>query len=67
MAYSYWAPLFMCCCYCNASVFGLNGATVPSIGAAHIACFQADHVLKRTRQSLDINTLNDPELQDLTK
>ncbi|MCJ8312619.1 MAG: hypothetical protein MJK11_06580 [Pseudomonadales bacterium] len=39
--------------------------TVPGIGAAHSFCFQADQLLKRTFQNLEINALNDTELQDL--
>ena len=55
----------MHCCYCNKSVFGNNGMTVPGVGAAHVPCFQADQLLKRTFQSLEINALNEHELQEL--
>ena len=43
----------------------MNGMTVPSEGAAHISCFQADQALKRTFQNLQIDKLNDQELQEL--
>jgi hypothetical protein len=55
----------MRCIYCEKAVFGHEGFTVPSEGAAHQNCFQANQVLKRTFQSLEITALNDEELQEL--
>jgi len=55
----------MKCIYCDKDVFGHNGMTVPSLGAAHSQCFQADQALRRTFQNLEITQLNDIELQDL--
>jgi len=55
----------MRCIYCEKAVFGREGFTVPSEGAAHQNCFQANQALKRTFQSLEISTLNDKELQEL--
>ncbi len=55
----------MRCIYCEKAVFGSEGFTVPSEGAAHQNCFQANQALKRTFQSLEISTLNDKELQEL--
>ena len=55
----------MRCLYCDKAVFGNEGLTVPSEGAAHLNCFQANQALKRTFQSLEISALNDKELQDL--
>jgi len=53
------------CLYCYKAVFGNDGLTVPSEGAAHQNCFQANQALKRTFQSLEITALNDKELQEL--
>lgn len=55
----------MRCIYCEKGVFGHQGLTVPSEGAAHQNCFQANQALKRTFQSLEITALNDQELQEL--
>lgn len=55
----------MRCIYCEKAVFGHEGFTVPSEGAAHQNCFQANQALKRTFQSLEVTALNDQELQEL--
>ena len=55
----------MKCIFCNKSVFGNEGMTVPREGAAHLHCFQANEALKRTFQSLDISALTDKEIADL--
>ncbi|MDH5516993.1 MAG: DUF2175 domain-containing protein [Gammaproteobacteria bacterium] len=55
----------MKCIFCNQSVFGADGITVPGKGPAHQKCFQVDQALKRTFQTLDISALNDGELTDL--
>lgn len=55
----------MNCIYCNSPVYGHNGLTVPSEGAAHQQCFQMDQALKRTFQHLEISKLSDGELHDL--
>jgi len=55
----------MHCIYCDKLVFGKGGLTVPGSGPAHQYCFQANQVLKRTFQHLEITSLNDEELQEL--
>lgn len=55
----------MHCIYCDKPVFGNSGLTVPGSGPAHQNCFQANQVLKRTFQHLEITSLNDQELQEL--
>ena len=55
----------MKCIYCNKTVYGKNGITVPKEGPAHSQCYQADQALKRTFQKLEITALNDEELFEL--
>ncbi|HIF50192.1 MAG TPA: DUF2175 domain-containing protein [Thiotrichaceae bacterium] len=55
----------MKCIFCNKSVFGAEGFTVPGKGPAHQSCHQANQALKRTFQHLDISAFNDEELIDL--
>ena len=55
----------MRCIYCEKTVAGSDGVTVPQLGPAHQTCFQINQALKRTFQNLDISSLNDSELTDL--
>ncbi len=55
----------MKCVFCNKSVHGPNGMSVPGHGSAHRQCFQANEALRRTFQSLDIQALTDQELVEL--
>jgi len=55
----------MNCLSCARPVYGHNGLTVPSQGAAHQQCYQMDQALKRTFQHLEISKLTDEELNDL--
>ncbi len=55
----------MRCIFCNKPVYGTDGVSVPGKGPAHQNCLQANEVLQRTFQSLDITALTDNELTDL--
>jgi hypothetical protein len=55
----------MRCKFCDKPVYGRGGMTIPGEGISHQKCFQANEVMKRTFQHLDIGALNDQELTDL--
>ncbi len=55
----------MHCIYCKKPVFGNDGMTVSGGAPAHYPCFQANQVLIRTFQHLEVSALNDEELQEL--
>ena len=55
----------MRCMFCDKPVHGRECMPLPNEGVAQQKCFQANEVMKRTFQHLDISALNDQELVDL--
>lgn len=53
------------CVFCKKPVFGATGLTVPELGPAHRACYDAYKTMRRSFRNIDITRLSDAELADL--